>query len=645
MSINWRNLRPWNGSQNIAFEQLICQLTAYEQVPQGAIFIRKAAPDAGIECFWKLPNGDEWGWQAKFFLSPPDNNQWRQLDESVQKALEKHPRLTSYTICLPIDRQDPRLEDQKWFMDKWKEHVVKWQSWAEEKGRSVEFNYWGEHEVWERLSREEHRGRYFFWFNKELFSQQWFKNRIEEAVANVGPRYTPELNVELPIARLFDGLGQTPDFYTRIMNLYGPIKTTYSKVQSRKALETAKDEIESLKEPINQVLSIIDSVDDAEAAPIDWNRIEKSAHKSISLSRDCIQKLEDAAKEKKEKVTSCKEETSYQHPEDYGYERYHLNELIRTLATLKDFAQSKEARLSNVPALLLVGEAGTGKTHLFCDVAKRRISAGFPTVLLLGGQFRKDEPWAQIIRLLGLTYTKEEFLGALEAAAQARGVRALILIDALNEGEGKDIWHKHLAGMLTTLLRYPWIGIAISVRTSYESTMIPEGLVPDKLIREVHLGFADHEYQATQTFFDDFGIERPSIPLLVPEFQNPLFLKLFCLGLKNHGLTKVPPGLRGITAVFNFFIESVNEKLSKPEYLDFDPKSQLVQKAVKKLAEAMAEKGSLWLPREEAQTIVNTLLPREGYDRSLFRHMISEGLLAEDRFRTGDEDWRYLFLL
>jgi hypothetical protein len=27
------------------------------------------------------------------------------------------------------------------------------------------------------------------------------------------------------------------------------------------------------------------------------------------------------------------------------------------------------------------------------------------------------------------------------------------------------------------------------------------------------------------------------------------------------------------------------------------------------------------------------------YERSLFRHMISEGVLAEDRFRIGDNEW------
>ena len=90
MSIEWKNLRLFNGSQNSAFEELCCQLAHNEKIPPGSIFIRKAPPDAGIECYLKYPNGDEWGWQAKFFLSSPGPKQWSQLDNSVKKALEKH---------------------------------------------------------------------------------------------------------------------------------------------------------------------------------------------------------------------------------------------------------------------------------------------------------------------------------------------------------------------------------------------------------------------------------------------------------------------------------------------------------------------------------------------------------------------------
>lgn len=634
MSLDFQNIRPWNNSQNEAFEELCCQLAEYESTPPGSIFFRKAPPDAGVECFWKLPNGDEWGWQAKFFLHPPKENQWNQIDDSIRKALEKHPRLTSYTICLPIDRQDPRVKNQQWFMDKWDSYVKKWEGWTQEKGRSIEFKYWGAHEIAERLSREEHRGRAFFWFKKELFSKQWFENTVNGAIADVGPHYSPELNVELLIVRLFHGLGRTSEFYVRMKAQYGKIRRAYTRSFSSRGEQFAKNEFEHLRRSMNLLSSIMERVEGREVGHINWSLAAKHTSELIKSARDCIQKLGEQS------TNLHKEQKPNNQSEDFGYERYHLYELIRELSYFRDFAQSSEASLSNLPALLLVGDAGTGKTHLLCDVANQRVRSDLPTVLLLGGQFGNSEPWSQIIHLLGLSCTKEEILGALEAAAEARGAKALIIIDALNEGEGRHMWSRFLAGMLATLSRYPWIGIAVSVRTSYEKMVIPDGLIPKRLIRDIHHGFADHEYEATRTFFNYFGIERPTIPLLVPEFQNPLFLKLFCQGLRNRSLTKVPPGLRGITAIFNFFVKSVNEKLSKSDNLDSDPKSRVVQKAVEKIATMMSDRGCTWLPRDEAQTAINSFLPREGYENSLFRHMISEGILAEDRFKVENNEWR-----
>jgi len=213
------------------------------------------------------------------------------------------------------------------------------------------------------------------------------------------------------------------------------------------------------------------------------------------------------------------------------------------------------------------------------------------------------------------------------------------MIDALNEGEGRQIWSKHLAGMLTALSRSPWLGIVFSVRTSYEDSIVPSHLIPQRLVRKFHYGFADHEYQATKTFFAHFGLARPAIPLLVPEFSNPLFLKLFCQALRNKGLTQIPPGLQGITAIFDFFLESVNHRLAESEHLDYDPLSFKVKQAVERLAQLMAGDGRDWLPRERTRATVDALLPRAGYERSLFRHLVSEGVLAEDRYRVADGTW------
>lgn len=632
MSIEWNSLRPLKGSQQSAFEELCCQLAACEPMPQGSRFLRKGAPDAGVECYWVSPNGDEFGWQAKYFLTVPDDTQWAQIDESFERAVEKHPRLTSYTICLPIDRQDPRIKKQKWFMDKWNEHIGRWQQSALAKDRSVSIPYWGEHEIFERLSRDEHKGRYFFWFRKDLFSAEWFERRIEESISDVGPRYTPELNVDLSLASLFDGLGRTTDFSRRVLLLSGELRISYSRAIAMQPLASLGETLLALKEKVESLLPILTRASEPTVDLVDWNRIAELASQSEELGWKCISALEVAAKE----------ETRNPHREagssGLRYDTYYLRALVSNLRKLADFIQSSEARLANLPALMLVGKAGTGKTHLLCDVAQKRVSQKVPTILLLGSHFNSSEPWSQMIRELGLTCSRDEFLGALEAAAAARKSRALILMDALNEGEGTRLWNEYLPGVLAAVSRYKWIGLGFTVRNSYEDTVVPAGLTPQSLIRETHYGFAGHEYQATRTFFDHYGIARPTVPLLTPEFENPLFLKLFCLSLNNLGLKSIPTGTEGITAVFDLFVDSVNEKLSRPAELDFDKLSNPVGKAIDKLAERMAAGPSRWLARGEAQSVVDSFLPRIGYDKSLFRHLIAEGLLWEDRFLNEKGD-------
>ena len=638
MSINWNELRSWNGSQHTAFEELCCQLAEYEHVPSGIKFFRKGTPDAGVECYRLLSNGDEWGWQAKFFLHPPTPGEWQQLDDSVKTALEKHPSLTRYYICLPIDRSDARIPEQQSFMDKWNERVEKWFSWASEKRMSVEFEYWGEHELWTRLSLEDHRGRYFFWFKKELFSQKWFDGHIAEVIADAGPRYTPELNVELPISGLFEGLGRASEFFIGMKVLRGNLVREHAKLRRARSTDLANEAFNILVEGINRLVPLLAQAEEAGAKQIDLGGLVAAASELMNHAWDfqrIMREIEERAKHtatSQNAVTGDAGSKGDKPREDFGYLMHHLHDLSQALSNLVDYFSSSAAKLANVGALMVVGNAGTGKTHLFCDVAKRRIAAGLPTVLLLGQHFLPGEPWSQMVQLLGLTCSKEELLGALEAAAQARGGRALILIDGLNEGEGKNIWYDHLPGILTAVRRFPRVGIALSVRWSYADLIIPPGLGVDRLITETHHGFADHEYEATKTFFDYFGIERPAVPLLSPEFQNPMFLKLFCLGLKNRSLTRIPPGLHGITGIFGFFLESVNEKLSKPLVLDYDASTRPVQRAVEKFSETLADEGVRWLPRDEARSLVNAFLPSAGYEKSLFRHLISEGVFSIDRF-------------
>jgi hypothetical protein len=617
MSIEWAKLRPLDGTQHRAFEELCCQLAAHEDLPDGSKFTRKGTPDAGVEAFWTLPDGAEYGWQAKFFLSSPDNRQWQQIDNSVPIALEKHPRLTRYTVCLPIDRADARIEAQKSFLERWSERLETWRSWHKS-GVAVEFVYWGAHEIWERLSLPENRGRYRFWFDHELLRPEWLKARLAEAIKNVGPRYTPALKVDLPISHLFAGLSRTESFYGHIN---GRISEIRRKARFLKHPVAEDEFLKDVKTQYSSFLNIVTLLSGVREEPIDWAAMRTASLRcsdAAAVAVNTLRACEDQAPVRSAELSgqSGSGDDARRAAEQKQKYEYDLNSLRRAVREFIETLDNEEVTLTNLPALLIVGEAGTGKTHLLCDIAERWLQGGLPAIVVLGQHLADDEPWSQILKLLRFSGDSDEFLGALDAAGESSGARALLLLDAINEGAGRVLWPKHLAGFLETVRRYPWIAVSLTIRTSYEEVVIPENLVQKDLIRVVHHGFASKEYDAVAQFFQHFGIELPSVPPLVPEFQNPLFLKLFCEALNNEGLTSIPRGLQGITAVFRFYVNSAEQKIARE--LDFDRKAHLVHKAIDALLAGMAGHAANWLPREQAREIVDRLLPSTGYDRSLF---------------------------
>ena len=628
--IDWQGIRSWKGTQNGGFEELCVQL-ARAETPERARFIPLGAPDAGVECYCVLDDNSEWGWQAKYFTSTLDATQWRQLDRSVKDALDKHPALGRYFVCVPRDRPDPRKPGQTWEMDRWNAHVSRWEGWAHDRGMNVEFVWWGSSELLESLSQNEHIGRRFFWFGQRGFDQDWFQRHLDEAVVAAGPRYTPEVHIDLPIAQDMERFSRSSFLFDEVKGLAIGIRRAHSALMfAGNSLDQPIQgtDIDELSRATGVLLDLLAKIEISPIAHLPTADIAQAANKADEASVQVGDQVRELRS--KHAAVSQGSRTSLTHYRDpFGDLLYYLQRFQRELRDAVETCTHAGA-LANARLLLLKGSAGTGKTHLLCDFAKKRIEDQLPTVILMGQRFlSKDDPWAQLIQQLDLSGTSaEEFVGALEAAAQGSDCRALVLIDALNEGNGKEIWPAHLSSFLARLEESPWIGVVLSVRSSYEKVVVP-GNVRDKAEVVTHRGFGGHEYDAARTFFSHYGLEFPSVPILQPEFRNPLFLKTICKGLSDKGERRIPRGFHGITAVFSLYLETVSDRLAAD--LDYNPKENLVRGALDRLSELLVENESRWLPRPRAEQAVNELLPGRGFSNSLYRGLVTEGVLVEDR--------------
>ena len=633
VNVDWRSIRPLNGGRDKGFEELCSQL-ARSEVAGRARFIRKGSPDAGVECYAIFGNGSECAWQAKYFLSL-GHSQWPQIDQSVRRALEKHPRLTRYVVCLPMDLPDARVPGQESALAKWDAHVEKWEGWASERGMTVEFTYWGSSELLERLTKCEHVGRVRFWFDTTGFDDDWFARRFGEARDTAGPRYTPEVHVDLPIADRFEAVGRTRRFFHRTIALIRGLANAWASACSPEPSRLGKERDPEVEATIREVAN--DAVVQAAKATIgkaideivaagSAMEIQPSGTLPFAGAADKVAAVEAAVDGVVEHLSTrqAQHRVFSQHRHQFEIFAGKLRKVREELVDAQRWGGAK--------VMVVRGQAGTGKTHLLCDIAHRRLAAGCPTVLLLGQSFTSDgAPWPQAAALLDASDSSAaEFVGALECAAQAAGVRALVLLDALNEGKGLSMWPTHLPGFLAHFTRSDWVGVVLSIRSSYDG-LIPEA-VREHAVVATHQGFGDRSYDAMRTFFTHYGLELPSTPLIAPEFDNPLFLKTLCLGLQGQGATRLPHGIHGITEIFNLYISSIDKRVASK--LGLSPWKKAAEEAVRALVGAFPAALERWLAVEAAEELVNGLLPGRPYEESLYRTLVVEGVLVQEVSRT-----------
>jgi hypothetical protein len=629
LDLKWNNIRAINGDQREGFEEFVTQLARIEKIKGKKRFIRKGTPDAGVECYWILEDGSEWAWQAKYFTSGFGSSQWGQIDDSVEAAIEGHPNLSMYFIALPINPADDRQQGRRSLQNKWDEHELKWQELAKAKSRFIQFVAWWSSDLIKRLQSREAMGIISFWFNKDFLSDSWFDKHIEKSIADLQPRYTPELNHRMPIVKIFDGIAMDDKFRKQLYKILDPLLIEINNLSLREKNEEYCNKIYEIKKITKTLESEYNAITESSDKYCDFNTTREICEQ-IRLNISSIYSMLDNDKDK-----SISRDR-----------RYDIAKISSLLIDFEDFIDCTTVKLSCQPYLLIYGEGGIGKSHLLGDIVTSRKEEGKYSLLLLGQQFNTIEnPESQILKNLDLKNSFDELLTALSCRAQIARNRLIIFIDAINEGKGKEFWPDHLNGFLAKIAQYPWLGIVFTIRDTYLE-IIKDNLESSgsRLLEYRYNGFFQDTYNAVKKFFAFYGIEQPSNPILDPEFTSPLFLKIYCISLKVKGLTRMSSGFQGNSELMKLYINTINDTLCKPKRFDYASSLNLVLFSVNAIIKYMIENRTRIVKYLTAIEIIDAVVTKYiSIKGKYLDELISEGILSKNLMKEKSESIEYIY--
>jgi hypothetical protein len=476
----------------------------------------------------------------------------------------------------------------------------------------------------------------FDYLGDNNLNHSFFQNNVEKAIHNLGPRYSKELNLELPISKLFNDLVRDKNFEHRFLQAIDNwiSENRQSSPKQESELFNVETEQNNLKK---KVLGWIESISINVPNIIDYKWITDEVNRISDLIN---KKQSELYKLQSEKIKADKDKKkSYNYSTLFETELSTLRELQSKNRRLEDDLQSKvNVRLTNYPVLIVKGEAGSGKSHLLGDIAQNRMERGRPSILLLGQSFKFGVGSVEknILDLLGLEMKMEDFLKSLNKIGEQLNERIPILIDAINEGGGVSLWSDEVFGLINSITKYPFLGVALSIRTTYFDLMFPEG-IPKEISIINHEGFAGNEYAALKLFCKHYQLKQPDFPILAPEFTKPLFLILICKGVQNSPTKEFPQGFQGIGTIFSYYVKALEIKFRKLRE-EYHLAPNLISNTIQEYSLECFNKSQSVLMLVEAQTFFKTNFPQYPF---LLNDMIQESVFIRnyrENYSTGDKE-------
>ncbi|MFC7246931.1 hypothetical protein ACFQO7_31015 [Catellatospora aurea] len=638
-------------------------------------------PDGGVEWYDVSPSGYVHGFQAKF-VDSVDNLISQARGSLVTVGANRLERnIVKMTFCAPFDMPEQAPQQRKRKIQsartRWNNAVERWRE--DIPGlQDVEIDFVEGGVLLERLTRPGNEGRRLFFFNELTFGRDWCRQQVSRSRNQVRDRYSERHHIDLPVIDTVEGLTVGKLFLDdlktlgqrleqdveRRLHAVGQWIEQHGKIAWQAATGRPVKSLESMVGLTAACLSQLQSIGrfrqfTSENFPADdlqrdvvtlragvhtLGRELRSLSKALSAGAaeapgsddgDSAAFQSGSGPDGQDGPLSAAQSSLRDLVEEWRWER-----VSSAAGELHELLAGDRGSAAESAVWLLSGPAGQGKTHTVVDAALKHVSRGGLALVMLGEQMRDADPLMELMRICGLGDVPSEVaLQAMNAAGETSGSRFLLAFDAINDCDEPRRWRTDLPALMDKIRDYPHVALAVTCRTTLLEVVLPRNWETLGLVHTEHPGFDGHEVEALERYLEGVPHALPRIPMLLPAFTNPLFLKLYTDGLakraRQTGVVQVS-GTQHRSEVFDDFVNFREHDICHE--LRLDPGERLVGRAVEVLAEQMATSGAEVLPRELARSLVDDLLPsRTQWPDTLFGKLVSHGVLSTERmYRDGE---------
>ncbi len=585
----------------------------------------------GVEFYLTLSNGEEWGWQAKFYHPNGrlgESNRKASIKNSLNTALKNHKNLKRWFLCTPSDFTPDEV--------KWLSNL---QSQTKNIQRDVSIEHWGDTEFNSQLSKPLFLGIRNYFFGELELSGEWFKAQVNKQIENIGNKFIPALHVETAPDRSIQCFLNEAEYRNSLEARANELRKYFADFSvTVETLRTQEDRLAQWIETrqkllfyANSMISIfmeVNKIFDELKGCLTENRLENVSKNSLLSIEAELSKNNVVYSETLKNLKRQVENSSVKLTHD-------IEQAINTPLNLSKEVEAivRETRLSLDKLvenqLTIIGDASIGKTHIACWTCFKKTKMGQPAILLLGKHFHTEASLEkQILERLDIPqgYSWNDFVQSLATAAHIYKVKIPIVIDALDEALKMDIWRNDLAGLVSSVSNQPNLGIITTCRSSYKSEIWQSTEAPNVI--EAYGFGSDSIEAAIEKYFEFYKIKADMSFIPFEQFAFPIFLRIFC-EISNHERKtthEVFLGEQTMLGIFDSYVKQRNDIISAS--LSRHKSASVVEDALKRLGNEIWHRKARYIPLEDVVTIIdNKSLSDLDWPHSLTFALLNEGLI------------------